>query len=96
MEAAVKLLRAVTKLVGFVLFAVYFLYWIMFAGYISLALTTPGGWRLWFDASGVDGLAGPLFLWFLVLFNPATIALLYIKLRKRFAHSNSGVSNVEL
>ena len=96
METAVRFFWAVTKIVGLVLFAVYFLYWIMFLAYIAAAAGTPGAWKLWFEASGPDGAAGPLFLWFLMLINPATIVLVYMKLRRSPAQSNSGVSNAKL
>ena len=96
METVMRALRLTAKLFGLALLAIYLIYWFMFSGYLALVPSTPGAWRLWFDTSGVDGLAGPLFLWFLTLVNPFTLALLYFKLRRRPAKSHSGASNADL
>ena len=96
MEAALKGLRRLGLILGLVLFVIYGFYWLMFVPYLALALATTGGWKLWFDGSGPDGAAGPIFMWFLVLLNPATIIYLATKFRSRNPDRNSGVTNVEL
>ncbi|MFM5916053.1 MAG: hypothetical protein ACKOOL_00800, partial [Novosphingobium sp.] len=96
MEAALKGVRRLGSILGLALFAIYALYWLMALPYLALALATNGGWKLWFDGSGPDGIAGPIFMWFLVLVNPATIFYLATKSRSRVPARNPGVTNVEL
>lgn len=84
--------RRILLFAGAAVFAVYALYWLMFSSYMIQALTMPGGWRLWFDTGSQEGVAGPLFLWFLTIFNPFTIAFIYAKWRKRRTDQNAGAT----
>ena len=83
-------------IVALIVLTIYGVYWLMFLPYILMALTTPKGWMLWFDGSGPDGIAGPIFLWFLVIMNPAIVIYLLNKVRNRADNKSSGVLHVDL
>ncbi|MFM5893767.1 MAG: hypothetical protein ACKOQM_04960 [Novosphingobium sp.] len=96
METALNIFRRLLIIVGLIVLAIYGIYWLMFLPYILMALTTPKGWMLWVDGSGPDGIAGPIFLWFLVLMNPATVIYLLTKVRNRANNKTVGVPHVDL
>ena len=93
METVVKVVGRLALVMGGLLFAIYSFYWLMFLPYMISALTINGGWRLWFDIGTREGIAAPVFLWFLTLMNPITIVLLYAKVQQRRTSQNSGVSS---
>ena len=87
-----KLLGRLALVGGWIVYAIYTLYWVMFSSYMVYALTHSGGWRLWFDTTNQEGIAGPAFLWTLTLLNPFTLYWLCAKTKRHLASRNTGAS----
>ncbi len=71
------LIRVIAGSIGLV----YLLFWLSFMALIIFGITrNPLGLDdLLFSTSGPDGIAGPLFLWLLILFNPITLIIFWMR-----------------
>jgi hypothetical protein len=76
-------------------FAAYSLYWIMFVPFFGIVLI-HGGWNLFYDFTGLDGVMGQAFFWFTVIINPLTILIALGVVVNYVARRMSGDNNVEL
>lgn len=57
----------------------YFLFWFSFMAFVAVgfAWNPSEGLKLFYSADGPDGIAGPLFLWFLIFANPIILLALW-------------------
>ena len=89
-----KVLRKIALVVSLGFFLIYSLYWLMFLPYFGFAIATPEGRQLWTSSAGPDGIAGPIFMWTLVLLNPVIIVIFVAKIRRRRAARPTGAPHV--
>ena len=58
--------------------SIYALFWFSFMAFVAVGFASnpSEGVELFYSADGPDGIAGPLFLWFLILANPIILLAL--------------------